>query len=138
LLLGDGAAHLPGAREFNAIIKTAVAKSAADIANPPAVKRRSAKPLPDMPADLSSALARKPKALKQFKAFAPTHRREYLNWVIEAKREETRRKRIAEIITRLLDVHQTLGTTLLTEFEKVASTSSSVARRARERGRKGT
>jgi uncharacterized protein YdeI (YjbR/CyaY-like superfamily) len=56
-----------------------------------------------MPADLNAALARKPKALKQFKAFAPTHRREYLNWVIEAKREETRRKRIAEIIARLLD-----------------------------------
>lgn len=96
-------ADLPGAREFHAIIKTAVAKTAADIMNPPEAKRRSAKPLPDMPADLNAALARKPKALKQFKAFAPTHRREYLNWVIEAKREETRRKRIAEIIARLLD-----------------------------------
>jgi uncharacterized protein YdeI (YjbR/CyaY-like superfamily) len=96
-------ADLPGAREFKALIKTAVAKTAADIAAPPAPKPRTAKPLPEMPADLAAALSKKPKALKQFEAFAPTHRREYLEWVMEAKREETRGRRIIETVARLLD-----------------------------------
>jgi uncharacterized protein YdeI (YjbR/CyaY-like superfamily) len=96
-------ADLPGAREFKALIKVAVAKSEAEAAAPKVAKPRTAKPLPDMPADLAAALAKKPKALKQFQAFSPTHRRDYLEWAIEAKREETRAKRIAEIVTRLLD-----------------------------------
>ena len=96
-------ADLPGAREFKALIKAAVAKNEAEAAAPKVAKPRTAKPLPGMPADLASALAKKPKALKHYEALAPTHRREYLEWVLEAKREETRTKRIAEIVARLLD-----------------------------------
>jgi uncharacterized protein YdeI (YjbR/CyaY-like superfamily) len=31
-------------------------------------------------------------------AFAPSHRREYIEWIVEAKREETRAKRVAQAI----------------------------------------
>jgi len=96
-------ADLPGPREFKALIKAAVAKSEAGAAEPKVAKPRTAKPLPEMPADLAAALAKKPKALKQFEAFSPTHRRDYLDWVIEAQREETRTRRIVEIVERLLD-----------------------------------
>ena len=34
-------------------------------------------------------------------AFAPSHRREYVEWITEAKRPETRDKRIAQAIEML-------------------------------------
>ena len=51
-----------------------------------------------VPADLRVALARSAKAKKTFDEFAPSHRREYLEWILEAKREETRKKRIAQTV----------------------------------------
>jgi len=33
-----------------------------------------------------------------FEQFAPSHRKEYLEWISEAKREETRTKRIEQAI----------------------------------------
>lgn len=51
-----------------------------------------------VPADLRVALAKSAKARKTFDDFAPSHRREYLEWITEAKREETRRKRIAQTV----------------------------------------
>ena len=47
-----------------------------------------------VPADLERALARNPKARAAFEGFPPSHRREYVEWITEAKREETRRKRL--------------------------------------------
>ena len=49
-----------------------------------------------MPDDFAAALAANPKAKAALDAFAPSHRREYLEWITEAKREETRAKRIAQ------------------------------------------
>lgn len=48
-----------------------------------------------MPPDFAKALRAKPKALAAFDAFSPSHRREYLEWIVEAKRPETRATRIA-------------------------------------------
>lgn len=48
-----------------------------------------------VPPDFAKALRAKPKALAAFDAFSPSHRREYLEWIVEAKRPETREKRIA-------------------------------------------
>jgi uncharacterized protein YdeI (YjbR/CyaY-like superfamily) len=49
----------------------------------------------ETPADLSDALAASPAAKATFDAFPPSCRRDYLEWVIGAKREETRANRIA-------------------------------------------
>lgn len=54
-----------------------------------------------VPPDLKAALARNAKARATFDGFAPSHRREYVEWITEAKREETRRKRVAETISWL-------------------------------------
>jgi uncharacterized protein YdeI (YjbR/CyaY-like superfamily) len=56
-----------------------------------------------MPDDFSRALAGNPAAQAAFDAFAPSHRREYLEWITEAKREETRAKRIAQSIEWLAE-----------------------------------
>lgn len=49
-----------------------------------------------MPDDFAAELDRLQGARTKFDAFAPSHRREYLEWIVEAKRPETRAKRIAE------------------------------------------
>jgi len=92
---------LPGAREFKAQVKTAVARSVSDAAAPK--EPRTARPLPEMPADLAAALAKQPKARAHYDAMSPTNRREYLEWVLEAKREDTRVRRIAQAVERLLE-----------------------------------
>jgi uncharacterized protein YdeI (YjbR/CyaY-like superfamily) len=47
-----------------------------------------------MPADLTAALKKNAKARRTFDDFRPSHKREYLEWITEAKTEETRRKRL--------------------------------------------
>jgi len=95
-------ADLPGAREFKAQVKAAIARSDAAAATPPEAKpRRTAKPVPPLPADLSQALAARAKVKAAFDAMPPSHRREYIEWVLDAKREETRAKRIAQTVERV-------------------------------------
>jgi hypothetical protein len=55
--------------------------------------RRPKKPLP-VPKALSAALAKKPAAQKHFAAFSPSQKREYSEWILEAKTDETREKRL--------------------------------------------
>jgi hypothetical protein len=52
----------------------------------------------DVPADLATALAADPAADKAFAAMPFTHRKEYVRWVTEAKRDTTRADRIAKAI----------------------------------------
>jgi uncharacterized protein YdeI (YjbR/CyaY-like superfamily) len=53
------------------------------------------KPAAKIPADLAAALKKNKAAAKTFETFSPSHRREYIQWITEAKREETREKRLA-------------------------------------------
>ena len=47
-----------------------------------------------MPEDFAAALGATPGARETFDAFPPGARREYLEWIVSAKRPETRTKRI--------------------------------------------
>jgi uncharacterized protein YdeI (YjbR/CyaY-like superfamily) len=53
------------------------------------------------PPDIEQALVADPAAKAAFEGLPPSHRREYLLWVSEAKRPETRARRIAGMIDRL-------------------------------------
>ncbi len=65
----------------------------------PAVRKTSTtRPPPKAPADLAAALKQNRAARTTFAAFSPSHRREYIQWITEAKREETRLRRIAQAI----------------------------------------
>lgn len=55
----------------------------------------------DVPSELSEALDRAPDARARFDALAYTHRREYAQWVAEAKKAETRARRAAKAIEML-------------------------------------
>jgi hypothetical protein len=64
---------------------------------------RDPDPLPNdrVPAELARALRRNKAAAAAFKALAPSHKREYVGFVTEAKRPETRARRIAQTIDAL-------------------------------------
>jgi uncharacterized protein YdeI (YjbR/CyaY-like superfamily) len=61
------------------------------------VKAEPKKPIP-IPADLKAALARNRRAKATYDAFSPSHKREYLEWITDAKQAETRRRRIAQAL----------------------------------------
>jgi len=52
------------------------------------------------PPDLGAALAAEPAAAARWRAWAPSHRRQYIYWVLDAKRPETRARRVAETVRR--------------------------------------
>jgi uncharacterized protein YdeI (YjbR/CyaY-like superfamily) len=52
----------------------------------------------EVPDDLTAALATDDAARTAFAALAPSHRKEYVRWITEAKRESTRTDRIAKTI----------------------------------------
>ena len=56
--------------------------------------RTSAQRLPAVPPDLRAALKKNKKAAATFENFSPSHQREYIEWITEARREETRTKRL--------------------------------------------
>ena len=66
-------------------------------------KRAKPKPAAKVPDDLAAALAKSKKARTVFEAFPPGQQREYIEWIIEAKREETRKKRLAQTIEWLAE-----------------------------------
>jgi uncharacterized protein YdeI (YjbR/CyaY-like superfamily) len=64
--------------------------------SPIAARRRvvKAKPVLETPAEFATALRRNKKAAAVFAAFSPSCKQEYLEWIAEAKRADTRDKRI--------------------------------------------
>jgi uncharacterized protein YdeI (YjbR/CyaY-like superfamily) len=60
-------------------------------------KPGSRKPIPTPPA-LSAALKKNKKAQAVYDAFPPSHKREYNEWIAEAKSDDTRARRVAQAI----------------------------------------
>lgn len=73
---------------------------AAELSAAPAPRKPKAAPKAalDMHPDFAAALDRAPKAKAALDAFPPSARRDYLEWIIEAKQDSTRAKRIATAI----------------------------------------
>ena len=57
-------------------------------------KQTAKKPPPKVPKDLAAALKKNVKAKRTFENFSPSCKREYVEWIADAKREETRRRRM--------------------------------------------
>jgi bacteriocin resistance YdeI/OmpD-like protein/uncharacterized protein DUF1905 len=55
----------------------------------------------EVPRDLRAALDREPESARAFDRMSFTHRREYVEWVEEAKRPETRARRVAGTVERV-------------------------------------
>ncbi len=92
---------VPPKRQLLAWIRKAMALNEQGVA---ARKRSSVpRPAPETPPDLAAALARNRRAQATFDAFPPGKRREYVDWITEAKRAETRQKRLAQAVEWLAE-----------------------------------
>ena len=88
---------LPPKKTLAADLKRAVQLNA-DKVKAPATRKSAPKPPPQAPDDLLAALKKNAQARKAFEAFPPSAQRDYVEWIVEAKREETRAKRLAQAV----------------------------------------
>jgi uncharacterized protein YdeI (YjbR/CyaY-like superfamily) len=93
---------LPNEKTLIGYVKKAAALNEAGIKAPGRTQPKKREPLA-VPPDFAAALKKNAKARKTFDAFAPSKQRDYLEWVTEAKREETRRERLATSIEWLAE-----------------------------------
>ncbi|HEV2805340.1 MAG TPA: YdeI/OmpD-associated family protein [Chthoniobacterales bacterium] len=95
-------ADLPNEKTLIGYVKKAAALNDAGIKAPgrAAPKKRAPIPVPD---DFAAALKKNAKARQTFDGFSPSHRREYLEWITEAKREETRKERLTKSVKWLAE-----------------------------------
>jgi uncharacterized protein YdeI (YjbR/CyaY-like superfamily) len=59
---------------------------------------KAPKPAPKASPEFTAALKKNKKASAVFEGFSPSCKREYVEWIAEAKRDETRDKRIAQAV----------------------------------------
>ena len=64
----------------------------------PARPNKHPKPELVVPDDMAAALAQNPAAQAVFDDFSPSHRREYVEWITDAKSEATREKRLEQAV----------------------------------------
>ena len=95
-------ADLPSEKTLIGYVKKAAALNDAGIKAPGRTQPKKKEPLA-VPNYFNAALKKNAKARKTFENFAPSKRREYLEWVTEAKREETRNERLATSIKWLAE-----------------------------------
>jgi Uncharacterized protein conserved in bacteria len=88
-------ADLPSKRVLSGYLKRAMDLHAEIAKSPPVTKPKAAKPPIPMPSAFRAALGKNRKAKTSFDELSPSHRREYLEWITEAKTDATRDKRIA-------------------------------------------
>jgi uncharacterized protein YdeI (YjbR/CyaY-like superfamily) len=88
---------LPSRRELIRLVRKAAALNDAGIAVARA-PRRPARTGVSVPRELKAALDANPAARATFERFSPSHRREYAEWIAEAKGEETRKRRLARTV----------------------------------------
>jgi hypothetical protein len=55
----------------------------------------------EVPAALAAALASDPQAKASFERMAFTHRKEYARWIAEAKKDETRQRRVEQALVMI-------------------------------------
>ena len=88
-------ADLPSARAFLSLVRQAARLNEAGVKVPRDLTR---KPPLRVPAFFRKAIGTDAKALATFQSLAPSHKREYVEWVNEAKTEATRSRRLAATI----------------------------------------
>jgi uncharacterized protein YdeI (YjbR/CyaY-like superfamily) len=93
---------LPADKTMVALVKEAALLNEQGIKKLSPAKKAPKAALPE-PAELTTALKKNKKARAAFDAFPPSHRREYIEWITEAKTEATREKRIATTVEWLLE-----------------------------------
>ncbi|HEX8691208.1 MAG TPA: YdeI/OmpD-associated family protein [Longimicrobium sp.] len=68
------------------------------VKSPTRSKPKEPRPEAEVPGDLAAALEENEQARATFERFSPSNRREYVDWITEAKSEATRQKRLAQAV----------------------------------------
>lgn len=89
-------ADLPSDAVLVKYIKAAVALNEQGIGEPREIRPR--KPPPRAPADLLAALRKNAKARATYDGFPPSKKREYVEWITEARQDATRKRRLADAV----------------------------------------
>lgn len=89
---------LPSKGKLRAYVRKAMALNEAGVTARPPKRAPRKRPALPVPAYFTAALRKNARALATFEGFSPSHRREYVEWVTEAKGEETRQRRLATAI----------------------------------------
>jgi uncharacterized protein YdeI (YjbR/CyaY-like superfamily) len=85
---------LPPRPQLLSYVRQAAKLNAAGVKLTRSRAKKPGKPAASMPADFNAALKKKKTALQNFASFTDAQRRDYIEWVMDAKREATRVKRI--------------------------------------------
>ena len=88
---------LPPQAEQKAILKRAMTLIETGVKARPA-RASAPKPPPETPDDLAAALQGNAAARKTFESLPPGQRREYIDWIVEAKKPETRARRLEQAV----------------------------------------
>ncbi len=91
--LGD----LPNEKTLIGYVRKAAELNEKGVKEPDKARPKKKPPL-RIPGYLTAALKKHVKARKTFEDLSPSHRREYVEWLTEAKREETRAQRLQTTI----------------------------------------
>jgi uncharacterized protein YdeI (YjbR/CyaY-like superfamily) len=94
---------LPPDKQLATFLKKAMALNEAGVKK--ARPKAAAKPAPTLPVDLATLLAQKKHAAarKTYEGFGPGAKREYVEWITEAKTDATRQKRLATTLEWLAE-----------------------------------
>lgn len=95
-------ADLPSDEALLRYIRTAARLNESEAPARPRPVRKPAAPV-RVPADLAAALKKHEAAAAIFGRLSPSHRKEYIEWITEAKRDETRAKRLATTLEWLAE-----------------------------------
>jgi uncharacterized protein YdeI (YjbR/CyaY-like superfamily) len=93
---------LPSKKILSGYVKEAMKLNDAGVKSPTRSKPRTPREV-IVPDDLAVALQKNKKALAAFEKFSPSHKREYIEWITEAKTEATRTKRLDTAIEWMAD-----------------------------------
>jgi len=93
--------NLPSEKILLGYVKKAAALNDAGIKVPTQPKAKKERAPIEVPADLTVALKRNRKAQSGFDVLSYSHKKEYVEWLNEAKRDETRQKRMATTLKQL-------------------------------------
>ena len=96
-------ADLPSKKSLTSLVRKAMALNDAGVSSPSRARGAEPRPPAEVPADLAAALVKNRKARATFDAFSNSNRREYIEWITEAKRAPTRAQRLAQAIEWLAE-----------------------------------
>ena len=99
----SGEGDLPSGKALEALVRQAIALEETVPGNSAPAKKKPAVRVPALPAPFAAALAANPAAKTNFDGFPPSARRDYIEWIAEAKRETTRDRRIATAVEWLAE-----------------------------------